>query len=137
MTGAIAPVFPAGGARSGWQGPRSCSPPPGLYALIAGRVAARTGEIGLRMALGARQIDVLRDVVGRSARLAALGLGAGVLGSLALSRALAGLLFEVRPDDPETLIVTTCGLGLVAILASLVPALRAARVDPASALRAE
>ena len=109
----------------------------GLYALVAGRVASRTKEIGIRMALGARRADVLRGVVGHAARLAALGLGAGVLGSLALSRTLAGLLYEVRPDDPEILIVTTCGLGLVAILASLVPALRAARVDPADTLRAE
>jgi len=109
----------------------------GLFALIAGIVATRTKEIGIRMALGARRAHVLRRVLARSARLAAAGLAAGLLGAVALSRAVSGLLFEVRPADPTILLVTTCGLGAVAMLASLLPALRATRIDPARALRAE
>jgi predicted permease len=109
----------------------------GLYALIAGTVAARTREIAIRLALGARRADVLGGVLSRSARLATAGLGLGLLGSFGLARLLSGLLYEVRPGDPGVLAGMTLLLGSVAIGASLLPALRATRVDPAEALRAE
>ena len=109
----------------------------GLYALLAGTIAARTREIAIRMALGARRADVLCSVVGRSARLAFSGLALGALGSLALARLLAGLLYDVRPGDPWVVAGMTLLLGVVTFGASLVPALRATRVDPAEALRAE
>jgi putative ABC transport system permease protein len=89
------------------------------------------------MALGAKRGDVLRGVAQHSARLVAIGLGAGILGSLALSRLVSGLLFEVLPRDVPTLILATSTLAVITLLASLVPALRATRVDPIAALRAD
>jgi putative ABC transport system permease protein len=109
----------------------------GLYGIVSYAVARRTGELAIRVALGARRADVLRLVLGQAAKLVALGLALGVAGALALTRLLASLLFGVRPHDPATFAVVVALLSLVALLACLLPALRATRVDPMAALRAE
>ena len=109
----------------------------GIYSLIAYSVAQRSREIGIRVALGADRSSVVRLVVGEGLMLAAVGLVAGVAGASVLTRALRTLLYEVSPTDPAILLVTCAGVLLVAALASVVPAVRALRVDPAVALRAE
>jgi predicted permease len=109
----------------------------GIYGVVSYAVSQRTREIGLRLALGAARADVLRNVVGRGLRLTAIGLGVGLLGALALGRTLSGVLFGVTPTDAGVLAGTTAALALVALAASAVPALRAARLDPATTLRGE
>ncbi len=109
----------------------------GLYAVISHSVSQRTHEIGTRMALGARQGDVLRMVVREGAVLAGLGTLAGLGGALALARFLRGLLFEIQPTDPATFVAVAILLTLVALLACYIPARRAMRVDPMVALRYE
>ena len=109
----------------------------GIYSLIAYSVAQRSREIGIRIALGADRSSVVRMVVGEGLMLAAIGLAAGVAGAFLLTRALSTLLYEVSPTDPSVLVITCTGVLIVAGLASLVPAVRALRVDPAIALRAE
>jgi len=109
----------------------------GLYGVTSYAVVQRTREIGIRMALGARQEDVLRLVVGGGARLAAGGIGIGLLLALGLSRVLSGMLYAVSAVDPLTFSAIALLLASVALFASWLPARRAARVDPAEALRAE
>ncbi|HWW75235.1 MAG TPA: ABC transporter permease, partial [Pyrinomonadaceae bacterium] len=109
----------------------------GIYGVTAYYVTQRTHEIGLRMALGARAYHILGLVVGRSLRLTLAGLAVGLCGALALTRAMASLLYEVKPADPLTLAAAAALLGAVALLACLLPARRATRVDPLIALRAE
>ena len=109
----------------------------GIYGVLSYAVGRRVREIGLRVALGATRARVLRMVVGQGLALAAVGAALGVAGALWLARAMATLLFGVTPGDPVTFVgVVVLFLG-VAALACLVPALRAARVDPAVALRAD
>jgi putative ABC transport system permease protein len=100
-------------------------------------VTLRTQEIGLRMAIGARRADVLRLVAGRAAALAAAGAAAGLLGSLALARWVAGLLYGIGPLDPAAFLLAPLLLAAAAAAAAAVPAWRATHVDPMSALRAE
>ncbi len=107
----------------------------GVYGVMAYLVARRTREIGIRVALGAGRGGVLRLVVGEGARLAALGVGLGLVASLGASRAVARLLYGVSPTDPLTFAGTAALLGGVALVACWVPARRAARVDPVRALR--
>jgi len=107
----------------------------GIYGLIAYSVAQRTHEIGVRIALGAERRDVLGLVVGQGLRLTAGGIALGVAGALALTRLMQGLLFEVSPQDPATFVAASAILLLVGLLASYLPARRAAMVDPAVALR--
>ena len=109
----------------------------GIYGVISYSVAQRTGEIGIRAALGASRLDVLGLVLGRGIWMTGAGLAVGFAGALALTRLLATLLFGVGPWDPFTM-VAVCGmLASVGLLACYVPARRAAQVDPAVALRYE
>jgi len=107
----------------------------GIYGLMSYMVNERTHEIGIRMALGAVGGDVLGMVVRQTLRLVVIGAVLGLAGALALGRALTSLVFEVKPSDPTTLAVVTVLLALVALAATLVPALRATRVTPLVALR--
>lgn len=109
----------------------------GLYGVIAFSVTRRTREIGVRVALGARSRDVLWLVMRRAILLLGTGLAIGTAASLALGRAIAGLLYGVTPADPATLLAMALFLAIVALLATYLPARRAARVDPTVALRAE
>jgi putative ABC transport system permease protein len=109
----------------------------GLFGLMAFLVAQGTHDIGIRMALGARRRDIFGLVVGRGMVLTSLGIAAGVVGALALTRLMSSMLFGVGARDPLTLTVTVLVLGLVALAACLIPARRAGRVDPMVALRCE
>lgn len=109
----------------------------GLYSLLAFDVAQRTREIGIRTALGARRAVVLRGVVGTGARLAVIGVALGIGASLVLAPQVRRLLFHVDGADPRVLAVVSVLLVGVSVAASVIPALRASRVDPMKALRAE
>ncbi|MBR9989043.1 MAG: FtsX-like permease family protein [Gemmatimonadetes bacterium] len=109
----------------------------GLYGVIAYLVGRRRAEIGVRMALGARVSQVVRLVMVQSVGLAAIGVVAGVVAALTTTRALESMLFEVQPGDVRILLLVSAILLFVAVLASLVPARRAARTDPSEALRAD
>jgi putative ABC transport system permease protein len=109
----------------------------GLYGVIAWSVARRTRELGVRVALGARSGDVLRLVLGQGLRLVAIGIALGSLGALAATRVLSSLLYGVSAADPLAFALGALVLLGVALLANLVPALRASRVDPLVALRHE
>ncbi|HEY3989601.1 MAG TPA: FtsX-like permease family protein, partial [Acidobacteriaceae bacterium] len=109
----------------------------GLYGVIAYSVNQRTREIGVRMALGAQRSAVSGMVLREALRLVVIGIGAGVLGSLATAGLLRPLLFGVRPWDATTLGGVAVLLALAAMLASYLPARRAASVNPVEALRAE
>ena len=109
----------------------------GIYGVIAYTVSRRTREIGIRMALGARHRDVLRDVIGSGLRLAGLGTLLGLAGALVVTRALRSMLYGVSAADPLTFVVVPMALLVVAVLACLLPARRASRVDPMVALRSE
>ena len=107
----------------------------GIYGVISYLAGQRTHEIGIRMALGAQRNDVLRLVLVHGAKMALIGVGAGIAASLVLTRLMAKLLFGVSAYDPLTFAGVTCLLVLVALAASYLPARRAMRVDPAVALR--
>ena len=109
----------------------------GIYGVMAYAISQRTGEIGLRMALGARRGDILRIVLNEAALIVIAGVGAGLLGSLLLTRFLQTLLFDIKPTDPLTFGTLTILLAGVALLASFIPARKASRIDPLVALRHE
>lgn len=109
----------------------------GVLGVLGFSVTQRTGEFGVRMALGARKDQVLRMVLGEGGRMLIVAMAAGALASLALSRFLTGILFEVHAADPVTYILVAVILGAVALFAAWLPARRATRVDPAVALRVE
>jgi putative ABC transport system permease protein len=109
----------------------------GVYGVLAYSTAQRTQEIGIRMALGADRAAILRMVFASGAKIAALGLGIGIAGALALTQVLSGLLFGVSPRDPLTFLVVPGALLVVALAACWIPARRAVRVEPVIALRGE
>jgi ABC-type antimicrobial peptide transport system permease subunit len=108
----------------------------GIYGVISYGVAQRKREIGIRMALGARWADVVHLVLGRGLRLAALGISAGLVLALIVSRSLSGILYGVSPNDPVTFVSVALLLAAVSLVASLLPAVRAARLEPTETLRA-
>lgn len=109
----------------------------GIYGVMAYNVVQRTGEFGIRMALGAQQRDVLRLVLMQGGKLIGLGLVIGLSATLAASRAMGSMLFNTSAYDPVTLATITLLLGAVALIACLLPANRATKVNPIEALRAE
>lgn len=109
----------------------------GVYALLSYLVAARTREIGVRLALGASAGRVVREVLGRSVALVAVGSVAGAAGAFALSGLLRAFLFSTNPHNPTAYVIVTGGLVAAAIVAATTPARRAARIAPAEALRHE
>jgi predicted permease len=109
----------------------------GVYGVISYSVAQRSRELGLRMALGARRDGVLRLVVRQGMGLVLVGVGVGLVGAFLASRLLRSLLYEVGAGDPLTYVVVPVVLTLVGLVATLIPALRATRVDPVVALKAE
>ncbi len=109
----------------------------GLLAVVGYMVSQRTREIGIRKALGAQSIDVIHMVVGEGLLLSAVGLALGLLGAIGLMRWLASLLFEISPNDPMTLAATCALMLVVSLVASYIPARRAARISPMEALRGE
>jgi putative ABC transport system permease protein len=109
----------------------------GIFAVVAHSTAQRTQEIGIRMALGATPGIVQRSVLGRTLKLALIGIALGAVASYATSKLIESLLFKTDPNDPPTFFVVTFVLILVALLAGYFPALRATRVDPTVALRSE
>jgi predicted permease len=107
----------------------------GIFGVLSYLVSERTREIGIRMALGARPRTIFRDVLVQGAWLVSAGSALGLAGGAALSRWIRGLLFQVSPADPLTLAAAALGLAVVALLATLMPARRATRVNPVIALR--
>jgi putative ABC transport system permease protein len=109
----------------------------GIYGVTSYAVSQRTREIGVRMALGAKPLDVLQLVVRQGMLPVAVGLVIGLLAAMAATRVMESLLFEVTATDPVTFGTITALLAMIAFVASVVPAWRAARVDPVEALRRE
>ncbi|MEP6691401.1 MAG: ABC transporter permease [Gemmatimonadaceae bacterium] len=109
----------------------------GIYGVMSYAVTQRSREIGIRMALGADRSRVLGMIVGRGMSLAAIGAATGALIALAGGRVLTSMLYEVKPTDPVTFSLVAALLGVVALVASAIPARRATRVDPLSVMRAE
>jgi putative ABC transport system permease protein len=109
----------------------------GIYGVISYSVSQRTQEIGVRMALGARRGEIIRMVVRQGLVIALAGIAAGAAAALVLTRLMASLLFEVKPNDPATFVTVASALLATSLLACWLPALRAARIDPLTALRYE
>lgn len=109
----------------------------GIYSVLSYSVKRRVNEIGIRMALGARLGDVLRMIVYEGMKLVLLGVVIGAVVALTLGKVMSSLVYEVRPSDPLTFVAVAALLGAVAFFASVIPAYRAARIDPMKALRYE
>jgi putative ABC transport system permease protein len=109
----------------------------GLYGVVAYAVSRRTKEIGIRVALGATSADVLMMVLSDGLRVALGGIVAGTAGAWMVARALAGMLYGIAPTDPASFLLASVGLLSLTLLASYIPAKRAARIDPIRALRVE
>jgi ABC-type antimicrobial peptide transport system permease subunit len=109
----------------------------GLYGLLSFSVARRTTEIGTRLALGARPAEVIEMILWQGMKLVAIGMGLGLCGALVLTRSLASFLFGVRPTDPVSYGAVAILMVSVSLLASAFPALRAAKLDPMTALRCD
>jgi predicted permease len=109
----------------------------GVYGVVAYSVSQRSREIGIRIALGATRRQVVGDIVQESAWPVAIGIGMGLAGAGVATRAIVSVLFEIQPSDPPTYVATALALSLTSLMAAWIPARRAARVDPVTALRAE
>jgi len=109
----------------------------GIYGVLSYLVSRRTHEIGIRLAIGAGRSQVMGLILGHGLRLTSAGLAIGLVGAFALARLMQSVLYDVRPTDPETYVAVVLVLAVAALLASVLPALRAVRVDPVSALRSE
>ena len=109
----------------------------GIYGVISQRVAQRTQEIGVRVALGARRNDVLILIIREGIRLTLIGMVIGIAGSLVLARFLSSMLYGIGATDPLTILSVSVLLASVAMLACYIPARRAVRMDPGAALRCE
>jgi ABC-type antimicrobial peptide transport system permease subunit len=109
----------------------------GLYGVISYAVAQRTRELGVRMALGATRAQVVALVLRQGTRVTVAGILVGVIGALAITRAIGSLLYGVHATDPLTFVTVPITLGIVSVLACCIPARRATRVDPLVAMRAE
>ena len=109
----------------------------GVYGVMAYAVGQRSSEIGLRMALGASTTSVLRLILRQGLVLAALGLATGLAVAVAGARLLRAMLFQVQPNDPSVYLAVVVLLGAVTLLAGYIPARRASRIDPLTALRQE
>jgi len=109
----------------------------GIYGVMAFAVSQRTHEIGIRMALGAQIQDVLKMVLRQGMTLGLIGMAVGFIGALTLTRLMSSFLYGVSPFDPLTFLAMAAMLAFVTLLASAIPARRAARVDPQVALRYE
>ena len=109
----------------------------GIYAIMSYAVAARTREIGIRIALGAQRQSVVRMVVGQVIRLVIAGAAIGLAGALAVGRLIASVLVGTQPTDPRALLSVSLLLATVALVAAYLPARRASRIDPVIALRGE
>jgi ABC-type antimicrobial peptide transport system permease subunit len=107
----------------------------GLYGVLAYAVGQRTREIGIRLALGAKRGEVLRMIMTQAGRLAITGVAIGLFAAVIASRALRSQLFQIAPTDNITYVAVGVGLLAVALLASWIPARRASRIDPLTALR--
>jgi ABC-type antimicrobial peptide transport system permease subunit len=109
----------------------------GIYGVVSHLVSQKIHEIGIRMALGASSVRVMRMVIGQGLKLTLVGIGAGVLLALGATRSLATMLYQIAPSDPLTFIAVPVLFAFVALVACCVPARRAMRVDPMVALRWE
>jgi putative ABC transport system permease protein len=109
----------------------------GVFAVMHFSVAAKTREIGIRIAVGARSVNIARLVIGDGVRLAATGIAAGAIGSVWTNDVLSGLLFGVKTTDPVSFGAAAALLAVVSVMACWLPARRAARLDPVAALREE
>jgi putative ABC transport system permease protein len=109
----------------------------GVYGVMSYMTGRRTGEMGIRMALGAQPRDVVRMILGEGILLATIGIVVGTAGAIALTRFLASMLFEIKPTDPATFVGVAMLLLIVSLAACYIPARRAMRVDPVTALKCE
>src|SRR5207248_9325112 len=109
----------------------------GLYGLLSYEVAMRTRELGIRMALGAQKRHLMKLVLRQGILLSVAGVVLGIAGAFAVTRFIASMLYNVRPNDPATFVVVAALLLSVSLAACCVPAMRAVRVDPLVALRSE
>ena len=109
----------------------------GIYGVTSYSVSQRRHEVGVRMALGAQKIDILRSFMGQGISYVLIGLAIGLAGALAATRLLSSMLFDVRPTDPVTYILATLLLLAWALIGIFIPARRATRMDPLDALRDE
>ena len=109
----------------------------GLYAVLAYYVSRRTREIGIRVAFGATGVHVMRSVLGRGLKLVTIGLGVGLATAFGVTRLLQAQLYQVGATDPATFVGVGMGLLVIGVMASLIPARRATRVDPVRAMQVE